>query len=346
MSTTLTIRTNGLAGGTSPGASVLVSLNNCSNPRVVGTGQLVPLNYQVAPVNGVVTLILFDNTQITCGVVNVSPKCGCSDSLRTSYYSFSFIYQGVVTSIGSYHLKPGSYNLWDLTPCIGSDCICGNEPVNIPFVDETPLGVIDGVNRVYTLTFKPTNLWLTLGGVYMTEGLDYNIVDNVITFTFAPFAGPMNAKYTYGCNAPTFYEESPTPAPDGVTVNFTLTHPPDPNSLFLYLDGIYQVINVDYSLNGNVITMTTAPAAGRKLYAEYTFGNSYAISGITTEVPVGTIDGVNQDFTISVSNARFLMVQQNQGLLQQGIGYTYIGNTIHFTTAPFIGDVLLATIFS
>ena len=190
MSATVTINTTGLVNGTLPGTYIRIDLQNCSNGRVVGSGQIVPQSISVAPVNGTVTVTLYDNQQITCGTINVQGNCGCTgDMLKTSFYTFSFVYQGVVETIGSYNLKPGTYNLWDLTPCIGADCIDCNQVSNVSVYTQTPVGAIDGVNRVFTLRFAPTVLWLQLGGVFMTEVNDYTLVDNVITMTEAPIPG-------------------------------------------------------------------------------------------------------------------------------------------------------------
>ena len=73
------------------------------------------------------------------------------------------------------------------------------------FVDnETPVGVIDGVNATFTLTHVPNpanSLLLWLNGTYYTFGVDYTLAGNVITFAIPPsilFAGtPFVAFYRY-----------------------------------------------------------------------------------------------------------------------------------------------------
>lgn len=55
---------------------------------------------------------------------------------------------------------------------------------NIEFA-EVPAGVINGVNAVFTLVNSPNpanSLQLQKNGVYMTQGVDYNLAANVITY--------------------------------------------------------------------------------------------------------------------------------------------------------------------
>lgn len=113
---TVTIDVSGITGGNLPGSSIVISLQHCATARVVGTGQIVPQSQTVYPHFGASTITLFDNTQINCSGQIVS------------YYSFSFIYQGVTTQIGSYNLPPGIYQLANLTPCTGTACYGPAQP--------------------------------------------------------------------------------------------------------------------------------------------------------------------------------------------------------------------------
>jgi hypothetical protein len=58
---------------------------------------------------------------------------------------------------------------------------------------------------------------------------------------------------------------------NGVNKTFTLTYPPLPNSLALYLNGMYLTPAVDYALVEltRVITMVVAPVSTDKLRAHY-----------------------------------------------------------------------------
>ena len=351
MATTLTINTTGLVGGTSPNSFVRVDLQNCSNARVIGSGQLVPQTVFLRPVNGVVTSTFFDNTQITCGTANFIPTtCGCNGSNKVSYYTFNFIYQGEITSIGSYNLKPGTFNLWDLQPCVGTDCISCNEVPTVNIITQTPLGAIDGVNNIFTLRFAPTVLWLQLNGVFLTRGIDYTLVGNVFAMNFAapPVGSIFTAVYTYGPYVPDIVSEVPAGVIDGTNNVFTTSKPINLAAIWLYNNGVFQTQGPDYLVtNGNTITYTNPPPVGTGLYIEYISAiGGQTFSNISTEVPTGVIDGFNNTFHVSRIPS-FVMVQQNQGLLQgNGVGYTQVGTNIIFTIPPTPGDVLLVTIFS
>lgn len=120
-STTLTINVTGMSGGTSPGSSIRIDLQNCADAHVLGTGQVVPQTQTIFPVAGIAVVTLFSNTDGAGGgqILCQTP----TGQQAVSYYSFSYIFQGVITSVGSYNLIPGTFNLADLTPCVGAACI-------------------------------------------------------------------------------------------------------------------------------------------------------------------------------------------------------------------------------
>lgn len=56
----------------------------------------------------------------------------------------------------------------------------------IAIFNETPTGLINGVNAVFTLASTPSpagSLILVRGGLIQREGVDFNLVGNTITFT-------------------------------------------------------------------------------------------------------------------------------------------------------------------
>ena len=67
--------------------------------------------------------------------------------------------------------------------------------------NETPAGLINGANTVFTLAHTPNagSLQLFLDGIYQTpDGEDYDLVTNTITFINAPLAGSiLRAFYKY-----------------------------------------------------------------------------------------------------------------------------------------------------
>ena len=65
-------------------------------------------------------------------------------------------------------------------------------------------------------------------------------------------------------------KESPSGTINGSNTAFTLAQSPNENeSVELYLDGLYLIESVDYTLSGTSITMTVAPANGQSLKAQY-----------------------------------------------------------------------------
>jgi len=70
--------------------------------------------------------------------------------------------------------------------------------------NETPSGTIDGVNATFTLAHSPSptsSLQLQLGGIFLTQGIDYTLSGSTITFLAAPDASlsgqPFKAFYRY-----------------------------------------------------------------------------------------------------------------------------------------------------
>jgi len=70
----------------------------------------------------------------------------------------------------------------------------------------------------------------------------------------------------------TWQQETPSGLINGSNVSFTLTNTPlQAMSLNLSLNGLVLRQGMDYTISGNTITMTTAPALGQTLWAIYTY---------------------------------------------------------------------------
>jgi hypothetical protein len=65
--------------------------------------------------------------------------------------------------------------------------------------------------------------------------------------------------------------EQPSGTVNGSNVTFTLTYAvdPPPQGAQVMLDGINLYYTTDFTISGNTITMTFAPAAGQTLWAIY-----------------------------------------------------------------------------
>lgn len=65
-------------------------------------------------------------------------------------------------------------------------------------------------------------------------------------------------------------DETPSGTINGSNVTFTLAQTPHENAVVrLYQDGLFLKQGTDYTLSGATITMTTAPAVGQSLRANY-----------------------------------------------------------------------------
>jgi hypothetical protein len=134
---------------------------------------------------------------------------------------------------------------------------------------ETPSGTINGSNHVFTLSNAPTLLLLDLNGLLMTQGVDYTLSGNTITFTASlPYTGDrLFANYFYGSGSLTPFSQTPTGVINGSNTAFTLTH--SPQILFLTRNGVQLVVGTDYTLSGTNLTMTAAPQTGDIFNAQY-----------------------------------------------------------------------------
>jgi len=66
-------------------------------------------------------------------------------------------------------------------------------------------------------------------------------------------------------------EEAPVGTIDGVNTIFTLAHIPISGTLLVYVNGLSEFANVDYTVNGNQILFVTAPNVGSTLIVSYQY---------------------------------------------------------------------------
>jgi hypothetical protein len=107
---TVTANLKQLSGGASQptGASIRVDLQNCTAPRVPGTGNIGEKTRTFYPnTSGIVAVTLYSNSVLDCGQgVLTNP---------VSFYTFNLVSNGQVTSLGSYKVPAGSTTLDTLT---------------------------------------------------------------------------------------------------------------------------------------------------------------------------------------------------------------------------------------
>lgn len=126
---------------------------------------------------------------------------------------------------------------------------------------ETPVGTIDGSNTDFALDNIPeqSNINVFLNGVLQKIGLDFTLNGDTVVFTNPPIDGDWVLVDYFYVPAPTgkIYNSSPTGSINGSNDNFVLSA--TPTKAYVYLNGILQQPDVDYTLTGDTVTFTVAP---------------------------------------------------------------------------------------
>lgn len=202
----------------------------------------------------------------------------------------------------------------------------------------------NGAQQVYTTSAVPVanSLFVYYNGVLESN---YNLSGNTITFTFVPQSGSnIDIVYYLDQNvAPVFRQETPIFVQ---ALTYRLTATPIASSLLLYrasidLGGLLQTLDVDYILNGNVITLTEA--LDGQLFATYQTSAGFTTSRQVT--PSGSINGSNRIFTLpDVALPESLQYFWNGVELTVGVDYQLSSDdmTITMVTTPNVGDYLVA----
>ena len=149
------------------------------------------------------------------------------------------------------------------------------------FIDqETPLGLIDGNNKIFTLNTTPSlySDHVYLNGLLQDRGesLDYVINENQLIFTDAP---PLDIKIRCSYRSskttnPYFIDqEQPIGEIDGINNIFTMIHSPIDNSDHIYLNGLLQDRgeNDDYIIDGTQIIFAEPPLIDSNIKCSYRF---------------------------------------------------------------------------
>jgi hypothetical protein len=147
-----------------------------------------------------------------------------------------------------------------------------------------PTGIIDGVNKIFTVPFTPIpETLIVFNNIALIPGVGFTAKGNIITYTTAPV---VDDKLYYYCWQYLVYVSSNvnsgsslygSPVVSGITngVNtlFSLaSFPSQPSALILTLGGIAltQGVDYDYTLSGIDIIMNYAPPTDSILRAYYT----------------------------------------------------------------------------
>lgn len=160
-------------------------------------------------------------------------------------------------------------NLSDCLHVDGTSGPCGSGSASISIADhETPAGVQNGVNRVFTLLNPPSpasSLLLFRNGLLFNPALNYSLSGNTITVgtnSVPGAADTLDVSYRYGTNTTSINfvdAETPGGSVNGSNFTFTLANSPNPSSsLRLYRNGLTMKPGFDYNLSGNTITFLPA----------------------------------------------------------------------------------------
>jgi hypothetical protein len=233
---------------------------------------------------------------------------------------------------------------------------------------QSPIGTIDGSNRVFSLPSIPvgSSLRVFYNGLLQRPGVDYTSAGTGLTTTFAPSTGStlcvLMRKATDGTP---LYFDAVVPTVSGSN----LVLPDAPISIELYRNGLFQsmgassdqlgymstIINffkparclldsvfaeigTDYSiLDGNVI-VPSVPIGSASFLAWGTYaGTGVAPNFADWITPTGTFDGTNKVFTLPQAPnpvASLRLYRGWQVLKPGGVDFTLSGATITYTIAP------------
>lgn len=197
--------------------------------------------------------------------INISDVTGLQNALNvrpTMGTSFAVGRSAVIDATGAIDGAAG--NAPDCLHVDGTSGPCGSTS-SITFIDgEIPSGAMDGSNAVFTLANVPnpaSSLSLFRNGLLLTQGGDYTLAGNTITFQIGAVPQPndvLSASYRLSVSIPGVGfvdQEMPSGAIDGVNATFTLSQTPSPStSLAVYRNGIRLAAGLDYTLSGATIT--------------------------------------------------------------------------------------------
>jgi hypothetical protein len=199
------------------------------------------------------------------------------NTVTSSFSGFNTTLAGLGTSVS---------NLTATVNNIVNNASPGSASGTPGFIDnEVPFGTIDGNNTAFSLSNSPnpsTSLMIFINGVLQTNGADYSLASNRITFasTSKPHTGDvLQASYRIGTTSEITFVDGATPngTVNGANLSFTLPSVPNPStSVKLYKNGILLMPNLDYTLNGATITFSNlagAPATGDALQSYYRITN-------------------------------------------------------------------------
>ena len=310
--------------------------------------------------NGVLTITwpafeASDTTAIAAGTLTVQVTNGVlyvqlvptTNANTGAVYTVTFASEGVVEFTETWAVPPSTIPLRVRDVLVPNGTVSGSGPpvtTIISIADVTGLQAALNLYAPIGTTFAPSRTAI-IDATGAIDGAAGNLSDCMhVDGTSAPCAT--------GGSSGTFVDaETPSGAINGTNTLFTLVNTPNPAaSLSLFLNGLLQDQNADYTLSGNMITFASGgvPQTGDVLLANYRLAVSIpGVGFVDQETPTGATNGVNTTFTLSQtpSPSASLTVFLNGLLMGAGVDYALSGSTITFLTAsvPQSGDILLCS---
>jgi hypothetical protein len=148
-----------------------------------------------------------------------------------------------------------------------------HKKISTDILNEIPKGDLNGSNTFFTLDHKPIvgTEKVYLNGLGQTRGQDYNIIDNVINYTYA-LEGGSRLLCSYATQIYTeITNEVPIGSVDGTNVQFTLFSSPVQDSECVYLNGmrLSSGNDKDYVIINNILQFNYAPWEKSNIKIDY-----------------------------------------------------------------------------
>jgi hypothetical protein len=139
---------------------------------------------------------------------------------------------------------------------------------------ETPIGVLDGVNKVFTAssTFLSDTLEVYLNGLRQRQTADYDELSTTqFQFVLAPLASDsISIDYIKSVPVNAVYGEVPSGALNGLNKDFSTASPYSPLLLAVYLSGLRLRRTDDYvELSSTTFQLVNAPQPTDSLSVDY-----------------------------------------------------------------------------
>lgn len=299
---------------------------------------------------GAGTAVLFIDDEIPTGAVDGSNAAFTLSHEPNPVGCLALFLNGVLQRYGIDYTLSGATITYSVAPAFGDNHLAyyrASDQAIAYGEDETPSGTVDGSNDIFGLANTPSpaiSLRLYVNGVLQRYGTDYTLSGSAVTFAVAPASGDnLRAWYRYtGPVSDTQFIDNQTPsgAINGSNTSFALTNTPLPAaSMNLSLNGDLLRRGTDYTLSGNVITMSVAPSTGDNLIAFYRAA-PIVVSFADNVIPTGTIDGVNVTFALpqTPNPSSSLKLSLNGNRLRPTTDYSLSGATITYVNPPSSGD--------